>query len=310
MKPVPIVSRFQLLALSVLLILAACSADSDVAVVDFTETIRVDRPNDRPGKESALRVAVAAMISPRETAIHYHRMLDHIAVRLNKSVQLVQRKTYSEISEMLGTGRIDVAFICSGPYATVQSKYGFEALAVPEIRGKHLYRSYLIVNKQSPFRRLSDLKGGVFAFTDPGSNTGKLVPTYWLAVEGETPERYFNKTIYTYSHDNSIMAVANSLVDAATVHEQVWEYYNELNPAYTSQTRVIKKSIHFGNPLMVAAASVPIQAKNHIRHVLLTMHEDADGKGILEELLIDRFVKPQDHWYQPIRMMQAKCTGP
>ncbi len=296
--------------LTVLLILSACSADSDVAVVDFSETIRIDRPDDHLTDASTLRMAVAAMISPRETVIHYHRMLDHIAARMNKRVQFVQRKTYSEISEMLGTGRIDVAFICSGPHATDQPRYGFEALAVPEVRGQHLYRSYLIVNKQSPFRRLADLKGGVFAFTDPGSNTGKLVPTYWLAVEGETPERYFSKTIYTYSHDNSIMAVANSLVDAAAVHEQVWEYYNEQNPVHTSQTRVIKESIPFGNPLMVASASVPIPEKNHIRKVLLTMHEDADGKGILKELLIDRFIEPRDEWYQPIRMMKEKCTGP
>jgi phosphonate transport system substrate-binding protein len=73
---------------------------------------------------------------------------------------------------------------------------------------------------------------------------------------------------------------------------------------------VIKKSIQFGNPLMVAAASVPIPEKNSIRDVLLTMHEDVEGKKILEELLIDRFVKPQDQWYQSIRMMKEKCAGP
>ncbi len=304
-----IVSKTCPLLLSLVILFAACSSDSDVTVVDFSQTIQVDRP-DAFTDSSKLRVAVAAMISPRETVIHYHRLLDHMAARLDKNVHLIQRKTYAEINEMLGTGRIDVAFICSGPYATDRGTYGFEALAVPEIQGRHLYQSYLIVNKQSSFRHLSDLQGAVFAFTDPASNTGKLVPTYWLALQNNTPERYFGKIIYTYSHDNSIMAVANSLVDAAAVHGQIWEYYNERDPQHTSQTRVIKKSIQFGNPLMVAAARVPDPLKNRVREVLLTMHQDNDGKLILEQLLIDRFVAPQDPWYEPIRMMEVKCATP
>lgn len=310
MQTESIVAKIRPLILSLLLLLLACGGDPDVTVVDFSQTIRVDRPDDSSADAAKLRVAVAAMISPRETVIHYHRLLDYIAARLDKSVHLVQRKTYGEISEMLGTGRIDVAFICSGPYATDQVTHGFEALAVPEIRGKHLYQSYLIVNKSSSFRHLSDLKGGVFAFTDPGSNTGKLVPTYWLAQQNKTPERYFGKIIYTFSHDNSIMAVANSLVDAAAVHGQIWEYYSERDPLHTAQTRVIKKSIQFGNPLMVAAARVPTAVKRRIRKVLLRMHRDADGKVILGELLIDRFIAPQDQWYEPIRVMKVRCSTP
>ena len=46
-----------------------------------------------------------------------------------------------------------------------------------------------------------------------------MVPKYWLALIGERPETYFKSTNYTYSHDNSIIAVARSLVDGAAVHE-------------------------------------------------------------------------------------------
>jgi phosphonate transport system substrate-binding protein len=111
----------------------------------------------------------------------------------------VQRKTYGEINELIGVGQIDLAFICSGPYAGGKEKFGFEALAMPLVRGSHLYQSYLIVNKDSSFQKLDDLRGKIFAFTDPESNTGKLVPTYWLSEEGEKPEDFFAKTIYTYS---------------------------------------------------------------------------------------------------------------
>lgn len=300
-------NKIHIVTLVIPLLFFACHSDTDITVVDFSKTVAVNQPDDPRSQTTGFRVAVGAMISPRETVVHYHQLLDYLADNMDKSIHMVQRKTYGEINKLIGTGKIDLAFICSGPYATGKDIYGFEALAVPQIRGKHFYRSYLIVHKDSSYHQLSDLRGKVFAFTDPDSNTGKLVPTYWLAQRGETPNIFFDKTIYTYSHDNSIMAVATALVDAASVHEQIWEYYNDRDPVYTSQTRIIKKSISFGNPLMVASSQLPGPLKERMRHLLITMHQNGEGQKILSELMIDRFVTPEEEWYQPIMAMQEKC---
>ena len=90
-----------------------------------------------------------------------------------------------------------------------------EALVVPEVNGIPLYYSYLIVRADAPFRSLADLRDRTFAFSDPLSNSGRLVPVYQLALMGETPESFFGRYIFTYAHDNSIKAVAENLVDAA-----------------------------------------------------------------------------------------------
>ena len=164
------------------------------------------------------------------------------------------------------------------------------------------------MHKESPYQHLSDLRGKVFAFTDPDSNTGKLVPTYWLARQGDTPENFFGKIIYTYSHDNSIMAVATSLVDAAAVHEQIWQYFRERDPFHTSKTRIIRKSISFGNPLMVVSRQLPEPLKGSIRDLLVSMHRDTEGKKILVELMIDRFILPEEEWYQPIVAMKKNAN--
>jgi phosphonate transport system substrate-binding protein len=104
------------------------------------------------------------------------------------------------------------------------------------------------VNKESGYQSLENLRDRVFAFTDPDSNTGRLVPVYWLAERNERPENFFAKTIYAYSHDNSILAVARGLVAGAAVDGLVWDYYNRKNPAFTSLTRIIKKSESERNP--------------------------------------------------------------
>jgi len=291
--------------LAVLLPLSyGCSGESNYKNVDFSKTIIVERPKKVSSDRKILSVAVAAMISPKKTYDYYREILDYIGNKAGRDVQLVQRKTYIEVNELLAKGLIDIAFICSGPYISGKRKYGFEALATPQVRGKPFYQSYLIVNKNSSYNNLADLRGRAFAFTDPDSNTGTLVPKYWLALIGERPESYFKSINYTYSHDNSILAVARALVDGATVDGHIWEYYNVYNSVHTSKTRIIKKSESFGSPPLVASESLPAKQKNRIRDALFSMHQDPEGRRILKELLIDRFVAPKEDWYDPILNMK------
>lgn len=285
---------------------SGCGRDSNAVIVDFKDTITTEQPSLMVSESLQLRVAVGAMISPKETFGYYRQLLNYIGKKLNREVQFVQRKTYSEINELLGSNQIDLAFICSGPYVRGKDQYGFELLVTPEVQGKHFYQSYLIVNKASHFHKLDDLRGQVFAFTDPDSNTGKLVPTYWLSRMKEQPETFFGKTIYTYSHDNSILAVARGLVEGAAVDSLIWEYYHLKNPIFTSRTRIIKKSEPYGIPPMVASSKLSRALKNRIQQLLLLMHQDNAGKKILTELMIDRFVRPKDEWYNSIREMDRK----
>jgi len=291
-----------------MMISAGCAKESGYTSIDFSNTIKVKKSSIADDKEYPLKVAVSAMVSPKETFSTYRNLLDYIGDHLNCKIQLIQRKTYGEINELFLKQQIDLAFICSGPYAVGKEKYGFEALATPVIRGKPFYQAYLIVNKNSSIENLEELKGGVFAMTDPASNTGAMVPLYWLVKMGEKPDTFFKNVTYTYSHDNSILAVARSLVDGAAVDSMIWEYYNARNPLNTSQTRVIKKSIPFGSPPFVASKYLAPKIKEKARDLFLDMHQDPKGRSILKELMIDRFVSPKDTWYQSVRDIRQQLN--
>ena len=300
--------RYSLSISAGLFFLYACSGETDIRVVDFSNTVVVEQPGKQQPDHPHLKVAVAAMISPKDTFVYYRQLLDYLGRNLGVDVQFIQRKTYGEINELLGKGQIDLAFICSGPYVVGKEKYGFELLATPEVQKSHFYQSYLIVNKTSHFQDMKDLRRRVFAFTDPDSNTGKLVPTYWLSQMGERPETFFNKTIYTYSHDNSIMAVAKSLVDGAAIDSLIWEYYHQKNPIFTSKTRIIRKSEPYGIPPIVASRNLTPDLKDRTRQVLFAMHRDPGGQKILNELMIDRFTPTRDEWYDSIRNIELKIA--
>jgi phosphonate transport system substrate-binding protein len=120
-------------ALGQVFLLTGCSGDSDKITVDFTKTVPVARPGDQKSGNPPLRVAVAAMVSPKETLELYRQLLTYLGYKTGKDLELVQRKTYGEVNELLGKGLIDLAFICSGPYVTGNDRYGFILLAVPEV---------------------------------------------------------------------------------------------------------------------------------------------------------------------------------
>ena len=285
--------------------LSSCrKADEKTVVVDMKERVQMPADNNRAGGTQPVRIAIAAVVSPRETAVYYDQMMKYVGKRLGRNVELVQRKTYQEVNDMLERRELDLAFVCAGPYVNGRKKFGMELLAAPMLYGKPFYQAYFIVHKDNPINDIGGLRGKRFAFTDPDSNTGKLVPTYILAKMGETPEKFFKEVIFTYSHDNSIKAVSKGLADGASVDGLIWEYYNEKAPECVRDTKIIYKSPLFGIPPVVVHPKTPGAVKKSLKKIFLGMHDDPEGRKILSEIRVEKFIVPSDSSYDSVRQMQ------
>ncbi len=301
---------FLFLMLTCLLFSATgCDQGDEAVTIDFSETTTTEEQLQAAEDRPRLRGAVSAMISPKETFYLYRDILLYVSEQLDMDLEFVQRKTYAEVNEMLGKGDIDLAFLCSGPYVRGRDRHGFRLLAAPIVNSDHNYYSYLIVHKDSPYFSLQDLQGKSFAFTDPDSNTGRLVPSYWVLMTGKEPDEFFSRIIFTYGHDNSIMAVARGLVDGAAVDSLIWDYYDKTGSDLTAETRIIKKSEPFGIPPLVLSPEVNHSLSLKLQQILLGMHEDEHGKQILDQLMIERFVVPHDSWYDSIRRILNKLES-
>ena len=104
-------------------LLIDCTGDRDATYVDFSDRMVVERSGDESRDKAYLKVAVGSIISAQETVVYYHQLLEYIADKLGREILLVQRKTYGEINDLIGMGQIDLAFICSGPYAIERKNY-------------------------------------------------------------------------------------------------------------------------------------------------------------------------------------------
>jgi len=293
------------LAVTVSLVIGftGCTQKEDTKEISLEKMERL-KPKETLPEEQSVRIAVGGMITPKEGFAYYKQLLDYIGGKLGKPVEFIDKETYAEINNLLKAGEIDAAFVCGGPYVDGHDSFGLELLVAPQAYGKTVYYSYIIVPFDSQVKSLEELRGRVFAFTDPLSNTGKLVPTYMLAKMGETPDSFFSKYIYTYKHDKSIERVAQKLVDGAAVDSLVWEYVNRINPELTSKTKVIKKSPPYGIPPVVVRPGLSPKLKKQIKDILLNAHKDEAGRQILRKMMIDKFVVIDDSAYNTIRDMQ------
>lgn len=288
-----------------LLLLVGCEEPREVKKVSLAEKITpMSEQNGSPG--GRLRVAVSAIISPRETFDSYRDMLKYLEKRLGTPTELIQRETYQEVNELIGKRKLEMAFICTGAYVEGRDTQNMELLVVPLVKGEPVYYSYIIASAQAKIQGLEGLRGKSFAFTDPLSNTGYIAPRYLLLQKKETPEEFFQKTIFTHSHDRSIEAVAKGLVDGAAVDSLVFDAMVETNPQFVAQVEIIDKSPPFGIPPVVVPKALPLARKDQLREILLAMHDDPEGREILRKLKIDQFIRVEDSLYNSVREMIEK----
>lgn len=285
----------------------ACKKKEEPIKISLDSAQTTVEENGNNGRH--LKIAVGGMITPKAGVAYYREFLHYLAGKIGIPVDYVDRESYAEINEMLRTRQLDAAFVCSGPYVDGHKQFGLELLVAPQAYGATVYYSYIIVAKDNTTRSFSELRGSRFAFTDPLSNTGKLVPTFMLAKMGETPESFFKGVIFTKSHDKSIQAVAEGGVDAAAVDSLIWEYLDKTAPEFTAKTRILQKSAPYGIPPVAVPADLDSAVKEKLRQAFLNAHADPNGQAILQKMMIDKFVVIGDEAYDSVREMQAWDAG-
>ena len=226
---------------------------------------------------------------------------EYLGRKMGRKVELVLRKSYREVMDLLDSGNIDFAWICGFPYIQSREPESIQLLTVPVYRGAPRYHSYIIVPESSPHHRFSDLQGKIFAFSDPDSNSGFLYPLSLMVAREERPETFFRQTFFTFNHAETVQAVSEQFADGGAVDSYIWEYLAIFKPEMTEKTRIIKKSPSFGFPPIVARLGASSNMVRLMKSTLEDMDEDVDGKALLAQLKLDGFDNFPDSLFNGIR---------
>lgn len=141
------------------------------------------------------------------------------------------------------------------------------------------------------------MRGTVFAFADPISHTGHLVPRFDLLNAGQDGNRFFRKTFFTWSHRGVVEAVASGVADGGYVDGYVWDCLQRLEPQLTRQTRIVLKSAEFPFPPIVAQDKLSEQDFKDMQQALFDMNKSPGGRKLLQTLNLDGFQggNPKDY---------------
>jgi phosphonate transport system substrate-binding protein len=79
--------------------------------------------------------------------------------------------------------------------------------------GSKGYYSVFYVLAKSQYQKLDDLKGKNLGLVDPNSTSGNNMPRFKMNQMGIDPEKFFSQVVFTGSHENAVLALAQGTVD-------------------------------------------------------------------------------------------------
>lgn len=233
---------------------------------------------------------------------------EYIEKRMSRPVRFVQRGSYREITELMRRGDLDLAWMCSPPYLSNRDR--MQLAVVPVYRGKPLYQSYLIVPAtDTTTKAFADLKGAIYAYSDPDSNSGWLAPQVELLRTNQDGKTLFKRTFFTFAHKKVVEAVAVGLAQGGSVDGYVWETLALLHPEITSKTRVAWKSPWYGFPPIVARSSMPAGELNRLQDLFVGMRSETAGRKLLEQLNLDGFSREDARLFDSVEKNLRMVRG-
>lgn len=117
-------------------------------------------------------------------------------------------------------GTIDLAWLGPSSYAAIyiENPEAVEPILVKvNTDGSFGYHAIGFARADSGITSFDDLKGKKFAFGDPNSTSGYLIPRIEIEDSGYSTKsgEYFNEVLFSGGHEQSIVGVANGDFDAS-----------------------------------------------------------------------------------------------
>lgn len=124
---------------------------------------------------------------------------------------------YAAVIEGQRAGNVHIAYY--GPASFARARVTGVATDAVLIQvngdGSKGYYSGFFVLANSPYKTIEELRGKNLGLVDPNSTSGNNMPRFMLDKHGIKPDSFFGKIIYTGSHENAMIALAQGTVEVA-----------------------------------------------------------------------------------------------
>jgi phosphonate transport system substrate-binding protein len=147
----------------------------------------------------------------------YAPFVSYLSKELGIKVNLRIANDYAAVIEGQRAGNIQLAYYGPASFARARlTGVKTDAFAIDvNADGTKGYYSVFYVLAKSPYQKLDDLKGKNLGLVDPNSTSGNNMPRFKMNQMGVDPETFFSQVVFTGSHENAVLALAQGTVDVA-----------------------------------------------------------------------------------------------
>ncbi|MBU4222969.1 MAG: phosphonate ABC transporter substrate-binding protein [Euryarchaeota archaeon] len=215
---------------------------------------------------------------------------------------------YTGVVEALKAGKIDVAYL--GPFAYILAESQdptIEPFAVGVRTGNGLttYKSIIVAGKNSGIKSIADLKANAkdinFAFVDPASTSGHLIPKGYLLSQGIDPANFKN-LMFAGGHDAVELAIKSGKVQAGADSDVTYGPMVEKGVISKEENIIIWTSDPIPGSPLVYKSTLPESTKEKIRNAFYKMHEAKNANEVLGGYgAISKYLPASKEDYEPVR---------
>lgn len=147
----------------------------------------------------------------------YGPFINYLSKELGIKVTLRVANDYAAVIEGQRAGNIHIGYYGPASFARARLTGVKTDAFVIDVNadGSKGYYSVFYVLAKSPYQKIEDLKGKNLGLVDPNSTSGNNMPRFKLNAMGIDPDAYFSKVVFTGSHENAVLALAQGTVDVA-----------------------------------------------------------------------------------------------
>jgi len=255
---------------------------------------------DGLAEAGVLKVGIIPAEDARAVVRQSKDVMEQISKSLNMKTEIFVGSDYNATIEAMRASKVDVALMGAFGYVLATTQAPVEAFAVTVTKKSNSpdYHSIIIArNDETDLTSLDSLRGHTFAFVDPSSTSGSLMPKAAMMDGHIVPENDLKKVIYSGGHDASIIAVAEGKVDAASVADRIYANACEKKAVDCSKLKVIWTSPPIPNDPLFYRKAISDGMKKKIADAFYGIHDLTFG----EMGVVARFAPATDATYDIVR---------
>ncbi len=234
-----------------------------------------------------------------DTTTRFGPLISYLEEKLGLSIEANVGADYAAVILGMGADKVDVAWFGPKSYVEASERAGAEAFVVEDTIDSGIgYTGMIITHADSDIMTLEDARGRQFAFTDPNSTSGYLVPVSLFLLElNERPEDYFSQVIFSGNHEASILSVANKNLEVAATNNLSIEIAIQKDITTEEDLRILWESSTIPGSPMAYRDDLPQSLKDALKEAFLS-YDDPEGLKLLN---LHGYVEVDDTTYDSIR---------